>query len=69
MDAGEIGKGYEWSTGQLIPVTDDELAEIPLPTAKAIEILGFVPYESVDPVRISSGYLYDHRETVPFPHR
>ncbi|MDW8809012.1 hypothetical protein P1P68_30500 [Streptomyces scabiei] len=28
---------------------------MPLPTAKAIEILGFVLYESIDPVRIGAG--------------
>ncbi|MFF7845270.1 Ku protein [Streptomyces ossamyceticus] len=40
-------------------VTDDELADMPLPTAKAIEILGFVPYESIDPVRIGAGYFLE----------
>ncbi|WP_319770713.1 Ku protein [Streptomyces europaeiscabiei] len=32
---------------------------MPLPTAKAIEILGFVPYESIDPVRIGAGYFLE----------
>ncbi|GHE51394.1 non-homologous end joining protein Ku [Streptomyces capitiformicae] len=59
VSAEEIGKGYEWSKDQVIPVTDDELAEMPLPTAKAIEILGFVPYESVDAVKISDGYYLE----------
>lgn len=59
VSAGEIGKGYEWSKERIIPVTDDELADMPLPTAKAIEILGFVPYESIDPVRIGAGYFLE----------
>ncbi|WP_455711571.1 Ku protein [Streptomyces bottropensis] len=37
----------------------DELADMPLPTAKAIEILGFVPYESIDPIRIGAGYFLE----------
>ncbi|MGW6026772.1 non-homologous end joining protein Ku [Streptomyces sp. NPDC055099] len=52
----EIGKGYEVSKDTIVAVTDDELDEMPLPTAKAIEIAGFVPYESIDPIRIGEGY-------------
>lgn len=55
----EIGKGYEWSKDQIIPVTDGELAEMPLPTAKAIEVVAFVPYDSIDPVRIGAGYYLE----------
>ncbi|GGV24317.1 non-homologous end joining protein Ku [Streptomyces longisporoflavus] len=52
----EIGKGYEVSKDTIVAVTDAELEEMPLPTAKAIEIAAFVRYESVDPVRIGEGY-------------
>lgn len=52
----EIGKGFEVSKDTVVEVTDDELDEMPLPTAKAIEIAGFVPYESIDPIRIGEGY-------------
>ncbi|GAA3552317.1 hypothetical protein GCM10022295_37880 [Streptomyces osmaniensis] len=48
----EIGKGYHLTTEQVIPISDEELREIPLPTAKAIEIEAFVPLESIDPIRI-----------------
>ncbi|MCZ4610889.1 Ku protein [Streptomyces sp. Lzd4kr] len=37
-------------------MSDEELREIPLPTAKAIEIEAFVPLESIDPIRIGEGY-------------
>ncbi|MFF8596301.1 Ku protein [Streptomyces sp. NPDC015220] len=53
---GEIGKGYEWSSTQVVPISDAELDNLPLPTAKAIEIDAFVPLASVDPVRIGEGY-------------
>ncbi|MFI0233787.1 Ku protein [Streptomyces sp. NPDC017086] len=52
----EIGKGYEVSKTQVIPITDEDLANLPLPTAKAIEIDAFVPLESVDSIRIGEGY-------------
>ncbi|WP_245874045.1 Ku protein, partial [Streptomyces phaeoluteigriseus] len=53
---GEIGKGYEVTKTQVIPISDEELRELPLPTAKSIEIEAFVPLESVDPIRIGEGY-------------
>ncbi|WP_455355922.1 non-homologous end joining protein Ku [Streptomyces sp. SYSU K217416] len=52
----EIGRGYETPSGATIQVTDEELDAMPLPTAKAIEIVGFVPAESIDPVRIGASY-------------
>ncbi len=52
----EIGKGYEIAKDQTVPVTDEELDAMPLPTAKAIEIAAFVDAGTVDPVRISDSY-------------
>lgn len=53
----QISRGFETSrNGPLIEVTDADLEGMPLPTAKAIEIVAFVPRESVDPIRISDSY-------------
>ncbi|MET9909653.1 Ku protein [Streptomyces sp. NPDC006476] len=52
----EIGKGYEYAKDQVVPISEAELRELPLPTAKAIEIQAFVPLESIDPIRIAEGY-------------
>ncbi|MGW6900564.1 non-homologous end joining protein Ku [Streptomyces sp. NPDC054919] len=52
----DIGKGYELTKEQTVPVTDEELEQMPLPTAKAIEIVAFVDRESIDPVRIADSY-------------
>ncbi|MFI1700422.1 Ku protein [Streptomyces bobili] len=52
----EIGKGFEYAKDQLVTITDDDLSNLPLPTAKAIEIEAFIPLESVDPIRIGEGY-------------
>ncbi|MCX4826073.1 Ku protein [Streptomyces sp. NBC_01142] len=52
----EIGKGYEVSKDTLVEVTDEDLDSMPLPTAKAIEIVAFVPTDSIDPIRVSTGY-------------
>ncbi|MFF0072315.1 Ku protein [Streptomyces sp. NPDC005494] len=56
LSQDEIGKGYEVAKDRTVPVTDEELDRMPLPTAKAIEIVAFVEADSIDPVRISDSY-------------
>ncbi|WP_406273478.1 Ku protein [Streptomyces sp. NBC_00191] len=52
----EIGKGYEDADGSLIPITDEDLAVLPLHTAKTIEIVAFVPASSIDPLQMDAAY-------------
>ena len=52
----DIGKGYELPDGQIVLLTSEDLADLPLPTAKAIEVLEFVPGEEVDPLYFARGY-------------
>lgn len=60
----EIAKGYELSKDTIIPVLDEELQQMPLPTARAIEIAGFLPASSIDPVRVGQGYYLQPQGTV-----
>ncbi|MFJ8856351.1 Ku protein [Streptomyces sp. NPDC102437] len=53
----EVGKGYEFTKDELVAVTDEDLDEMPLPTAKAIEIVAFIDADSIDPIRISDSYF------------
>ncbi|MGW2080567.1 non-homologous end joining protein Ku [Streptomyces sp. NPDC001939] len=54
--AEEIGKGYEVSKDTIVAISDEDLEGLPLTTAKAIEIVAFVPYSEIDPIRIGEGY-------------
>jgi DNA end-binding protein Ku len=56
VSQGEIGKRYELSKDNVVPISDAELCDLPLSTAKAIEIQAFGPLESIDPIRIAEGY-------------
>jgi DNA end-binding protein Ku len=47
LEQGEIGRAWEAPDGTLVPVSDDELDALPLPTAKTIEISGFLNLASV----------------------
>ncbi|MGW5197161.1 non-homologous end joining protein Ku [Streptomyces spiralis] len=52
----EIGKGYEDADGTIIPITDDDLARLPIPTARTIDIVAFVPADRIDPLQMENAY-------------
>ena len=54
----EIGKGYEISKDTVIPITDEDLAGMPLPTARAIEIVSFTDWADIDPRRLGESAYY-----------
>ena len=56
VSSAEIGKGYEDADGTIIPITDEDLSHLPLPTAKTIEIVAFVPAERIDPLQMEAAY-------------
>lgn len=56
VTTGEIGKAYEDADGTLITITDEELAALPIPTARTIEIVAFVPAERIDPLQMDTAY-------------
>nr|WP_202490084.1 Ku protein [Streptomyces sp. SID8381] len=56
VSQGEIGKGYEESDGSIVPITDEDLAHLPLPTARTIDIVAFVPADRIDPLQMESAY-------------
>ncbi|MER7044052.1 non-homologous end joining protein Ku [Streptomyces jumonjinensis] len=56
VPTAEIGKAYEEADGSVIPITDADLAALPLPTAKTIEIVAFVPAASIDPLQMDAAY-------------
>jgi DNA end-binding protein Ku len=52
----EISKGYELPDGRMVILSSEDLEQLPLPTAKQIEVLEFVPIEQVDPIMFSKAY-------------
>ncbi|MGY6025962.1 non-homologous end joining protein Ku [Streptomyces spinosirectus] len=56
VSGAEIGKGYEDAGGTIIPITDEDLSHLPLPTARTIEIVAFVPAERIDPLQMDAAY-------------
>lgn len=56
VSSQEIGKGYEDADGSIIPITDEDLSHLPIPTAKTIEIVAFVPGDRIDPLQMDAAY-------------
>jgi len=43
-------KGYEFSKGQFVLITEEELDNVPVETGKAIEVSGFVDADEISPL-------------------
>jgi DNA end-binding protein Ku len=56
VDTQEIGRAYEDAEGALVPITDEDLAQLPLPTTRTLEIEAFVSASQIDPLQMGSAY-------------
>ena len=52
----EIAKGYDTDDEQTVVLTNDDLADLPLPTKKVIDVLAFVDESQIDPVYFAKPY-------------
>jgi DNA end-binding protein Ku len=53
LEQEDIGRAYEAPDGTLVPISDDELDQMPLPTARTVEISGFLDLAALP------GEMYD----------
>ncbi|MCZ1012261.1 Ku protein [Streptomyces lydicus] len=53
---GDIGRAVELPDGRLVPITDEDLERLPLPTKHTAEVLGFVPGTDIDPITYGHSY-------------
>lgn len=49
-------RAYEWSKGQYVPVTDADLATLPVPSKKTIAVDAFVDPGEIDPIYAEKAY-------------
>src|SRR3984957_4440676 len=45
----DIAKGYSLDDGEVVVLTDEGFADLPLPTARVVDVLQFVPLDQIDP--------------------
>ena len=64
----EIAKGYELPDGEMVVITDADLADLPLPTQRTIDVLEFVPLESIDPIQYDKTYYLEPQKNAVKPY-
>jgi DNA end-binding protein Ku len=52
----EMGRGYELPGGDVVMLTEDELADLPVATAHTIDVHAFTPLAQIDPMHFNRSY-------------
>ncbi|MEN3538446.1 Ku protein [Microbispora sp. ZYX-F-249] len=55
----DIAKGYELATGEMVVLTDEDFADLPLTTSRRIDVLQFTPAEQIDPIYFAKSYYLE----------
>jgi len=55
----DIAKGYELPDGEVVILTEDDMADLPLPTTRSIEVVQFTPAEQLDPILFNRSYYVE----------
>jgi DNA end-binding protein Ku len=55
----QVAKGYDVGGGEIVMLTDEDLADLPLTSSHAIEVLEFVPTEQIDPILYHKAYYLE----------
>ncbi|MFE2181263.1 Ku protein [Streptomyces sp. NPDC059455] len=56
VESSEIGRAYEDADGALVPITEEDLAALPLPTTHTLEIEAFISASEIDPLQMGDAY-------------
>ncbi|MEH0819234.1 MULTISPECIES: non-homologous end joining protein Ku [unclassified Micromonospora] len=64
----DIAKGYDLGGGEMVILTDEDFAELPLTSSRAIDVLEFVPAEQVDPILYNKAYFLEPEGSATKPY-
>jgi DNA end-binding protein Ku len=64
----DIAKGFESEDGQLVILTDEDLAELPVASSREIAVEKFVPSEQIDPMWMEKSYYLEPEKTGAKPY-
>ena len=60
----DIAKGYETEDGQMVVLTDDDLADLPTRSSREIAVEKFVPADQIDPMLLDKCYYLEPDKTA-----
>jgi DNA end-binding protein Ku len=55
----DIAKGYELPDGEMVVLDDEDFANLPITSSRAVEVLSFVPADQIDAVQMGKPYYCD----------
>ena len=64
----DIAKGYETEDGQLVVLTDEDLASLPTRSSREIAVDKFVPVDQIDPMLLDKSYYLEPDSTAAKPY-
>jgi DNA end-binding protein Ku len=64
----DIAKGFDLGGGEIVVLTDDDFADVPLSSSRAIDVLEFVPADQIDPILFNKAYYLEPDGTSTKPY-
>ena len=59
VEWSEIVKGYEYEKGKFVPLTEEDMAKLPLSSKNTINVNSFVKLEQIDPIYFEKSYFIE----------
>ncbi|MBS44147.1 MAG: Ku protein [Nocardioides sp.] len=64
----DIAKGFETEDGEMVVLTDDDLADLPTTSSREIAVEKFVPTEQIDPMLLDKCYYLEPEKSGAKPY-
>jgi len=64
----DIAKGYETEDGQMVVLTDEDLADLPTKSSREIAVEKFVPADQIDAMALDKSYYLEPDKTAVKPY-
>ncbi len=64
----DIAKGYETEDGEMVILTDDDMANLPSTSSREIAVEKFVPSDQIDPMLFEKSYYLEPEKTGAKPY-
>jgi DNA end-binding protein Ku len=64
----DIAKGYETEDGEMVILTDDDMADLPASSSREISVEKFVPSDQIDPMLFEKSYYLEPEKSGTKPY-
>jgi DNA end-binding protein Ku len=68
VEYADIAKGYETEDGEMVILTDDDMAALPSTSSREIAVEKFVPSDQIDPLLFEKSYYLEPEKTGAKPY-